>query len=259
MTSHLFVYGTLMSGGENHHLLVRKAELIGPGRMRGRFFLVDYYPGLVESDDPGDIVVGEVWRLLEPEILHELDELEGCTEVPPLFIRASRTVTTDGDGMLSAWVYVYARSTAGLPPIPSGDWRAFRSESLPSERTTSDIPDLADHLVGCGLIEKGQEATDDVVRQATDCDDDSVMGAAGGPILLSEILKVPPVVSEKVFFRLTAWASWSASFRPSCPASRVVMAEKPLPRTRSANRTSTSSSRYSSMKSCWLMPRRLEG
>lgn len=125
MTSHLFVYGTLMSGGENHPLLARRAELIGPGRMRGRFFLVDYYPGLVESEDLGDIVVGEVWRLLEPDILRELDELEGCTEVPPLFTRASRAVTIDGGGALSAWVYVYARSTAGLRPIPSGDWQRY--------------------------------------------------------------------------------------------------------------------------------------
>lgn len=45
MSPHLFVYGTLMSGGENHRLLARRAELIGPGRMLGRLFLVDYFPG----------------------------------------------------------------------------------------------------------------------------------------------------------------------------------------------------------------------
>lgn len=132
MTSHLFVYGTLMSGGENHRLLVRRAELIGPGRMCGRLFMVDYYPGLVESDDPGEIVVGEVWRLVEPDILWDLDEFEGCFEKPPLFVRAFRTVTVDGGGMLSAWAYVYARPTSGLRSIPSGDWRAFlRSEETP--------------------------------------------------------------------------------------------------------------------------------
>ena len=131
MTSHLFVYGTLMSGGENHRLLARRAELIGPGRMRGRLFLVDYFPGLVDSDDPAEIVVGEVWRLVEPD-LRDLDDFEGCAEVPPLFVRASRTVTVDGAGTLSAWVYLFARSTAGLLPIPSGDWRvALRSPHLP--------------------------------------------------------------------------------------------------------------------------------
>lgn len=130
MSLHLFVYGTLMSGGENHRLLAPHADLIGPGRMRGRLVVVDYYPGLVDSDDPAETVAGEVWRLLEPDILPGLDEFEGCTEVPPLFVRASRTVTIDGEVPLAAWVYVYARSTSGLRPIPSGDWRAFRGELL---------------------------------------------------------------------------------------------------------------------------------
>ena len=130
--SHLFVYGTLMSGGENHRLLARRAELIGPGQVRGRLFVVDYFPGLVDSDDPAKTVAGEVWRLDEPDVLRELDELEGCAESPPLFVRASRSVAVDGDGTLSAWVYLYARSIAGLRPIPSGDWRAaLNSPRLP--------------------------------------------------------------------------------------------------------------------------------
>jgi gamma-glutamylcyclotransferase (GGCT)/AIG2-like uncharacterized protein YtfP len=130
MSPHLFVYGTLMSGGENHLLLARHAELVGPGRMRGRFFLVDYYPGLVDSDDPAEFVVGEVWRLIEPDVLRELDDFEGCTEAPPLFVRASREVTLDGGDSLSAWVYLYARPISGQQPIPFGDWRAFRGELL---------------------------------------------------------------------------------------------------------------------------------
>lgn len=128
MSPHLFVYGTLMSGGENHLLLAPHAELIGPGRMRGRLFVVDYYPGLVETEDPGETVVGEVWRVLEPDLLPELDDFEGCTEAPPLFVRASRTVMLDGGSPLAAWVYVYARSPSGLQSILSGDWRTFRGK-----------------------------------------------------------------------------------------------------------------------------------
>lgn len=133
MSPHLFVYGTLMSGGENHHLLARKAELVGPGKMRGRLFRVDYFPGLVDSDDSAETVVGEVWRLVDPDLICELDDFEGCTEVPPLFARASRTVEIDSECTLAAcWVYLYARSTAGLRLIPSGDWRAaLKSPPLP--------------------------------------------------------------------------------------------------------------------------------
>lgn len=135
MNPHLFVYGTLMSGQDNpmQQLLAQGAELVGAGRTRGRLFLVDGYPGLVDSDNPPEIVAGEVWRLLDPEILRDLDEYEGCLpegNTPPLFVRASRTVMIDSGGTLTAWVYIYARSTAGLRRIPSGDWRAFMDDLL---------------------------------------------------------------------------------------------------------------------------------
>jgi gamma-glutamylcyclotransferase (GGCT)/AIG2-like uncharacterized protein YtfP len=131
MSPYLFVYGTLMRGGENHRLLAPHAELVGPGRMQGLLYMVDYYPGLVESEDVAETVAGEVWRLREPDLLfRELDDFEGCLEVPPLFVRSSRTITLDGGGSLAAWVYVYARSALGSPPIPSGDWRTFRSGLL---------------------------------------------------------------------------------------------------------------------------------
>ena len=136
MTAHLFVYGTLMSGQKNpmQQILARSAAPIGPGRMRGRLFLLDEYPGLVDSDDPAEAVLGEVWRLLDLEVLRTLDEYEGCLpqgSAPPLFVRSARPVEMDGDGTLTAWVYVYARSTAGQRAIPSGDWRAFRREESP--------------------------------------------------------------------------------------------------------------------------------
>jgi gamma-glutamylcyclotransferase (GGCT)/AIG2-like uncharacterized protein YtfP len=123
--SYLFVYGTLMSGQQNDRLLAGKAELVGPGRLPGRLVFVDYYPALVDAENPTETVIGEVWRVLAPETLRELDDFEGCLEVPPLFVRASRAVEIDGAGPLDAWVYLYARPTDGLRCLPSGDWRAI--------------------------------------------------------------------------------------------------------------------------------------
>lgn len=131
MNPHLFVYGTLMKGQQNHRLLAGKVELTGPGRMRGRLVIPDYYPALVDAEDPAQTVIGEVWRVLAPETFRDLDEFEGCMEAPPLFFRVSRTVALDGAGPLDAWVYVYARPTTGLRPILSGDWRAFVRDEEP--------------------------------------------------------------------------------------------------------------------------------
>ena len=84
MTSdRLFVYGTLMRGFDHPmaQLLSRSAELIGEARCRGRLYLVKHYPGLVESDDPADVVFGELYRMRQPaELLREFDIYEACGE-----------------------------------------------------------------------------------------------------------------------------------------------------------------------------------
>ena len=69
MTSdRLFVYGTLMRGFDHPmaKLLSRSADFIGEAQCRGRLYLVKHYPGLVLSDEPDDVVFGELYRLRAP-------------------------------------------------------------------------------------------------------------------------------------------------------------------------------------------------
>ena len=84
MTSdRLFVYGTLMRGFDHPmaKLLSANADFLGAARCRGRLYLIKHYPGLVLSDDPADIVHGELFRLREREaMLHEFDMYEACGE-----------------------------------------------------------------------------------------------------------------------------------------------------------------------------------
>ena len=84
MTSDLlFVYGTLMRGFDNPmaQLLARSADFLGAARCRGRLYRVRHYPGLVLSDDAGDVVFGELFRLRQPpELLREFDMYEACGE-----------------------------------------------------------------------------------------------------------------------------------------------------------------------------------
>ena len=84
MTSdRLFVYGTLMRGFDHPMatLLSRSADFIGEARCRGRLYRVKHYPGLVLSDDAGEVVFGELYRLRQPEeLLREFDMYEACGE-----------------------------------------------------------------------------------------------------------------------------------------------------------------------------------
>src|SRR5438067_13729162 len=87
-------------------LLSRSADFIGEARCRGQLYLIKHYPGLVLSDDPADVVFGELYRLRAPkESLREFDRYEGCGEgfaEPTKYIRQMLSVTLD-DKAAEAW------------------------------------------------------------------------------------------------------------------------------------------------------------
>jgi gamma-glutamylcyclotransferase (GGCT)/AIG2-like uncharacterized protein YtfP len=126
MTSDLlFVYGTLMRGFDHPmaQLLSRSAEFLGPAHCRARLHLIKHYPGLVLSDDPADVVFGELYRLRQPDaLLREFDMYEACGEgfaEPTEYIRQMLPVTMDGQAA-EAWTYIYNWPVAHLPRIASG-------------------------------------------------------------------------------------------------------------------------------------------
>jgi gamma-glutamylcyclotransferase (GGCT)/AIG2-like uncharacterized protein YtfP len=131
ISDRLFVYGTLMRGFDHPmaRLLSANAEFLGEATCRGRLYLVKHYPGLVLSDDPADIVYGELYRLHEPDaLLREFDMYEACGEgfaAPTEYVRQMLEVTlstgTRGDGSIGeAWTYVYNWPVTNLPRIASG-------------------------------------------------------------------------------------------------------------------------------------------
>src|SRR5215472_16057843 len=102
ISDRLFVYGTLMRGYVHPmaRLLSANAEFLGEASCRGRLYLVKHYPGLVLSDDPADIVHGELYRLrAADDLLREFDMYEACGEgfpEPTQYIRRMFSVTLDG-------------------------------------------------------------------------------------------------------------------------------------------------------------------
>jgi len=127
MTSdRLFVYGTLMRGFDHPmaRLLSANADFLGPATCRGRLYLVKHYPGLLLSDDPADLVFGELYRLRQRDaMLREFDMYEACGEgfaQPTEYLRQTLQVALDDCAASEAWTYVYNWPVTNLPRIASG-------------------------------------------------------------------------------------------------------------------------------------------
>jgi gamma-glutamylcyclotransferase (GGCT)/AIG2-like uncharacterized protein YtfP len=130
ISDRLFVYGTLLRGFDHPmaRQLSRRADFLGEARCQGRLYRmthhrIKYYPGLVLSEDPADVVFGELFRLREPaQLLRELDAYEGCGEgfaEPTQYVRRMLPVTLN-DQAEQAWTYLYNWPVAQLPRIASG-------------------------------------------------------------------------------------------------------------------------------------------
>ncbi|GAA3966250.1 gamma-glutamylcyclotransferase family protein [Allohahella marinimesophila] len=128
---YLFVYGTLLKAGspQAFELLSQHCERHASGRIQGKLFEVDGYPGMIDSDSVADRVIGELYQIGGlHSILPALDYYEECSEhfpQPHEYIRRRRRVILADHVVVEAWVYLYNRDTAGLERIYSGDYSAF--------------------------------------------------------------------------------------------------------------------------------------
>jgi len=125
---YLFVYGTLRRDYSHimNRYLVKHSEYIGNGIFQGRLFMVDDYPGGVDSSDSQDTIKGNVFRLTQVRsVLLNLDVYEDCSPESPQpteFRREKRSVRLMTGEILECWIYLYNHSVEGLPLIPSGDF-----------------------------------------------------------------------------------------------------------------------------------------
>ena len=109
----LFVYGTLKKGHKNHHYLAPAQGF--RARMEG--LNLHLGPGYPYACLGAGAVEGEVY-FVAPEQLERIDQLE---EVPTYYQRVKRPVWAEGQGWLTAWVYLRNEAQA-LPQLPNGVW-----------------------------------------------------------------------------------------------------------------------------------------
>jgi gamma-glutamylcyclotransferase (GGCT)/AIG2-like uncharacterized protein YtfP len=111
----IFVYGTLLRGERNHHL-IGTSRFAGEARTASGFELRDFgeFPAMVRGGT--GYVVGEVY-VVGPEALSELDRLEDH----PGFFARTRIFLASGE---EADAYLLpAQNAGGKPRIRGGDWR----------------------------------------------------------------------------------------------------------------------------------------
>lgn len=129
----LFVYGTLRCNGNNdlRQLLTSYADFIDDACYQGKLYLIDYYPGVVASDNPLDRVKGEVYYLHKPNfVLSQLDVYEECSSdfvQPTEYIREIKSVQLANGKTIPAWLYTYNFGTENLKPIVSGDFLKIKN------------------------------------------------------------------------------------------------------------------------------------
>lgn len=126
----LFVYGTLRQN-TNHpmqQLLAQHSRFIAMARYQARLYQVDYYPGAVASKNAANQVVGELYQLIQPNLLlPALDNYEECGPgfaQPQEYRREQQNIMLENGDSITAWVYVYNRNIDGLRLIKGGDFLA---------------------------------------------------------------------------------------------------------------------------------------
>lgn len=126
----VFVYGTLLVGEANHHVVAPYVLSARPGVVRGKLYDAGGYPALVLSGSGGSRMVEGEWLVIRPEGLPPLDALEeyegpgGNNDYERVWIRDGVCEEREG------WVYVWTHSR-GCPLIEGGSWRRHLGREAP--------------------------------------------------------------------------------------------------------------------------------
>jgi molybdopterin molybdotransferase len=221
--SRLFVYGTLLqaTGRPDIDAVLRDwTRDLGAAQMSGKLFSVGAYPAAVCDGDTeglghGPKVLGHLFEILDPDkvwpVLDAYEDFDvrdpAASEFLPLPIQVGWN-----DMSTEAITYAYNRSVAGLEPIPSGDWLAWRLQNG-GKGSQLDIPahGIAPHQAD-GLI----------ARYPTRYGIDKVtLAEASGRVLAEDLFADrdwPPydrVAMDGIAVAASAWESGLRRFRIS--------------------------------------------
>lgn len=140
MNPYLFVYGTLLRSaagapGENERRRLQNAtRFVATATIVGRLYDLGSYPGLTLSQDPAELVHGELVGLSDPSASFAwLDAYEGLTPqtlTTAEYRRIEAPVKPHRGRELVAWVYVYNGDGQKARRIADGRWRSGAGPAL---------------------------------------------------------------------------------------------------------------------------------
>lgn len=121
---YLFLYGTLMRGLQAMDALPagEYLQFVCESQIQGRLYDLGSYPGLKEG---AGLVVGEVYKVLHPEVWEVLDPYEDYfpgDESGSLYLRQPIELMGEPG---SAWTYIYNQHVDEHNLIDDGDWRRY--------------------------------------------------------------------------------------------------------------------------------------
>jgi len=118
----IFIYGTLHPDRAPAAIAATAGRLrpLGRAMIQGRRYELGEYPGAVLSDDPAEIVSGEVFLMPKvqeaAEVLARLDAYEDYRPDDlenSLFLRQMTTATMEDGSRQECWVYIYNGTSDG--------------------------------------------------------------------------------------------------------------------------------------------------
>jgi gamma-glutamylcyclotransferase (GGCT)/AIG2-like uncharacterized protein YtfP len=124
MTTHLFVYGTLLRRSRHpmSGFLAARARYVGAAKVRGRLYDLGRYPGMLEPATDADWVHGDIYHLGDgTTTLAELDAYELAeSPLPAYFERQLASATLANGTSVPAWVWWYRGEVSESQRIASG-------------------------------------------------------------------------------------------------------------------------------------------
>lgn len=121
----LFVYGTLLHGESNHHVLNGATLLYADEMLQAKMYDTgNGYPAIELAKR--STIVGDIYEIPDHMWL-DLDDLEGHTGNPTTDLYSKEIVKVRTlDALIEAVVYTICDESMKMVEIPSGDWKAYR-------------------------------------------------------------------------------------------------------------------------------------